>query len=337
MKALNKERVSAVLDRLAAEAEVRVPLSQGGTSAYGVWGPSVKGNLALDLLNTILSPKEALLPQTERIYSFVTEGQQAGVQEVYTDPQKRVLFGVRACDRKALADLDLVFLTRGYEDASYKARRDNLTVIGLACRQPGPNCFCQSMGVDPMGGEGCDILLYDLGELYGWEAVTGRGQELTAALGDLLEERELARPDGRECPLKVDLTGLPEKLAGLFEHPVWEELAAPCMNCGICTYHCPSCYCFDIQVKSRGAEGYRFRCWDSCMYPEYTLMAGGHNPRGTKKERFRNRFLHKLEFFQERYGTSLCTGCGRCLVLCPNGISITRIIKVLQEVDAGVR
>jgi len=68
------------------------------------------------------------------------------------------------------------------------------------------------------------------------------------------------------------------------------------------------------------------------MFSEYTRMAGGHNPRPSKKERVRNRFLHKLQYFPERYEKVACVGCGRCLAKCPVNMDITRIIKELGEV-----
>jgi Fe-S oxidoreductase len=83
--------------------------------------------------------------------------------------------------------------------------------------------------------------------------------------------------------------------------------------------------------SNRGNEGYRFRTWDSCTYTSYTLMAGFHNPRPTKKERLRNRFMHKLCFYEERYGSPMCCGCGRCIELCPVGIDISRVIEDAQE------
>jgi len=338
MKTLAKTKIEAVLNQLAEKAEVYVPLKQGAISSFGVWSAAVSGeNLALESLNTLMSPKSVVLPQTEKMYTFSTSGQQAEVKEVCADSGERVIFGARACDTKSLNVLDEVFLTRGYEDAFYKARREKLTVIGRACAQPGPHCFCSSMGVDPLEPAGADVILYDAGEEFGWEPVTERGQALTNQLNEFLGDRELPKPSAAEFRTRVDIEGLPEKLNRMFAHPVWEELAAKCMNCGICTYLCPGCYCFDIQVKTRGQEGYRFRCWDSCMYPEYTQMAGGHNPRQSKHERFRNRFLHKLEFIHERYGTLGCTGCGRCVVMCPNGVNIVSIINRLREVDVDVR
>ena len=33
---------------------------------------------------------------------------------------------------------------------------------------------------------------------------------------------------------------------GLFNLlPLWEETAHRCLNCGVCTFLCPTCYCFD--------------------------------------------------------------------------------------------
>jgi ferredoxin len=230
-----------------------------------------------------------------------------------------------------------VFLTRDYADAHYQARRERLIVIGMTCARPGRFCFCSSMGVDPMGAEAADVVLYQASDGYDWEPVTDTGRSLTGLLEDLLSAAgDVVREPAVGCQLQVRVDGLSEKLSGLFTDQAWDDLSSRCINCGICTYVCPSCHCFDIQVKNRGQEGSRFRCWDSCMYPEYNLMAGGHNTRASKRDRFRNRFLHKLEFFRERYGTFSCSGCGRCLVMCPNGISIVSVINRFGEVDPDV-
>jgi ferredoxin len=63
------------------------------------------------------------------------------------------------------------------------------------------------------------------------------------------------------------------------------------------------------------------------MFSDYSRMAGGHNPRPTKKERLRNRYLHKLAYFDERYGKTLCVGCGRCISKCPASLDITEVIE----------
>ena len=83
--------------------------------------------------------------------------------------------------------------------------------------------------------------------------------------------------------------------------PFWENTAFACINCGTCTYACPTCWCFDIQDETYGAQGVRMRNWDSCMAPLFTLHASGHNPRSTALERTRQRFMHKLKYFTDKY------------------------------------
>ena len=124
-----------------------------------------------------------------------------------------------------------------------------------------------------------------------------------------------------------DVSKLPETLKTMFDHPIWDEYAFKCLNCGTCSYICPTCHCFDINNKMRGTTGLKLRTWDSCMFGEYTLMAGGHQPRPGKKERVRNRFLHKLQYFNEKHDMSLCVGCGRCIAKCPVNMDITKFIR----------
>jgi ferredoxin len=129
------------------------------------------------------------------------------------------------------------------------------------------------------------------------------------------------------------MAGVAEKLSAMFEHPLWDELHLPCLGCGTCTFACPTCYCFEMGPELRGTMGTEMRYWDSCMFSEYTRMAGGHNPRPTLKERLRNRYLHKLSFFAERYGQGLCVGCGRCIEKCPVGLDISKVIEMIGEAE----
>lgn len=310
MKILSKARLDSALNTLSETSEVFVPMQRGVQSGYYTWKSFENGKdeLMLDALNVYQSPKSVVLPQTERMYSIKQEGLEVSIDKTYEDSHPTLIFGVRGCDIKGILAMDDVFLTRGYEDSFYKARRSNNTIIANACYEPGINCFCSSMEVNPIDPAGADVVIRDTGEGYVWEARSEKGETVTALLADLLEEKDAVIPEAQPFKQKVDYTGVAEKLKDMFEHPLWNKLSEPCVNCGMCTYVCPSCYCFDIQVKMWGELGYRFRCWDSCMYEEYSREAGGGNPRIDGKDRFRNRFLHKLEFFKERYNTTLCTG-----------------------------
>ena len=335
MKVLSKAKLETALNKLSDQNEVFVPMQKGQQSGYFTWKSFQAGQdeLMLEALNVYQPPKNVVLPQTEKMYSIKSQGMEINIDETFEDAYPTIIFGARSCDVKGITAMDEVFLTRGYEDSFYKARRSANTIIANACYEPGANCFCSAMEVDSLNPVGADVILRDTGDSYVWEVKSAKGEAVTAVIADLLEEKAATLPEGKPFTQKVDYSGVAAKLKGMFDNPIWDKLSQPCVNCGMCTYVCPSCYCFDIQVKMWGDHGYRFRAWDSCMFEEYSREAGGGNPRGASKERFRQRFLHKLEFFQERYGTPLCTGCGRCTIVCPTGINIVKIIDAVKEAE----
>ena len=118
----------------------------------------------------------------------------------------------------------------------------------------------------------------------------------------------------------------------LHSAPFWDDLAFTCINCGTCTFVCPTCWCFDIQDEAKGKSAARFRNWDTCMSPLFTMHGSGHNPRGEKTQRVRQRFMHKLKYFVDKYeqGT-MCVGCGRCVEKCPVNIDIRLICNKMNS------
>jgi ferredoxin len=289
---------------------------------------------------TGISPKALLFPQTETLYTYSQLGEDLTISEV-TNETNQVLFGVRSCDVYSIDRLDEVFLTRDYIDTLYYERRLHTLIVALGCTEAGRSCFCTSFGINPAHAPGADIQLTEIDDGFFVEALTNAGKEavrtwapfLTVASlmeADLPESSRPTVPE-LELSLVIDTNNITEALEGMFESLYWNDLSLKCLNCGICAFVCPSCHCFDMGQSNRGNEGYRFRTWDSCTYTNYTLMAGFHNPRPTKKERLRNRFMHKLSFYEKRYGSPMCCGCGRCIELCPVGIDISRVIQDAQE------
>ena len=120
-----------------------------------------------------------------------------------------------------------------------------------------------------------------------------------------------------------------EQLLSLFNDERWAELSEACIACGTCTYVCPTCQCYDIREFDTGHGVKRFRCWDSCMYADFTKEAAG-NPRSNQMQRFRQRFMHKLVYFPANNdGEYGCVGCGRCVKKCPIHMNIVKVIKAL--------
>lgn len=334
MYVLNKNDLESFLSRLSQDSRVFVPADDHGLTQYVPYERVQAGQAAMVLdQNTTVPPKALYLPQTEAIYAYKTQGRNLAIAEVPQDDQPQVIFPMRHCDVQGIVCLDKVFLDERYVDGQYAHKRQQTTVFALRCNTPKATCFCTSMGVDPQKADAAaaDVEVYDLGEAFALEPLTDKGQLALAKAGELLKDQPVQLPPVPERSLQLSTEGLPQKLAGMFDDPIWNDFMFKCLGCGTCTYICPTCHCFDINNKQRGEVGLKLRTWDSCMYPEYTLMAGGHNPRPGKKERVRNRFLHKLQYFNEKHDMFLCVGCGRCLKKCPMNIDITKFIRQVMK------
>ena len=122
-----------------------------------------------------------------------------------------------------------------------------------------------------------------------------------------------------------------EEYMDRFNSPVWEKLYKPCLACGTCTFVCPTCQCYDIKDYDTGHGVKRYRCWDSCMYSDFTMMAHGNN-RTSQMQRFRQRFMHKLVYYPlNNDGMFSCVGCGRCVEKCPESLNIVKVIKAFEK------
>jgi sulfhydrogenase subunit beta (sulfur reductase) len=337
MKAIAK---TALPDLFAAlQGRVYVPVRDGKGFSFGLWEGQPWPD---DYQNAIVPPKHILFPQTEDLYTFRMEGEDMAIDPVAVPEETSFIFGLRPCDCRAIELLDLVFREGPFVDAAYNKRRENTLLMVLGCKEGVPTCFCTSFGLEPAFAPGADWNMWDLGEVLVVEPGTDKGKELLDSLGLFREatdeeksQVEKLREEAKgTITLHAPTEGITELLQANFDHPLWDEISRKCLECGACTYLCPTCHCYDMQSSSVLGQGRRFRCWDSCMYCNYTLMAGGHNPRPSKRERVRNRFLHKLQYFPENQGEFGCVGCGRCLINCPVCMDITRFMAQAKEVMA---
>ncbi len=330
---LNKEKWPEFVGKLAGK-NILAPQADGDAMRFAA---VAEGDApALDYNNTRVPPKGALFPQTETMLKFQAKGEQ--VEEPLPD-RETVVLGLRPCDARAMTIVEKLFKW-DIDDPYFVRRRELTTLVGLACSEPGMNCFCPSVGGGPASTEGLDLLLTDLGDSYLVEAVTEKGKTLLSETRDLMEEagedalkekEKLVAEAEQKIKRSVDTEGVPEGLPGLWEDPLWQKVAASCLGCGTCTYLCPTCHCFDIQDELEGFDGRRMRTWDSCMFDEYTMHTSGHNPRPTRRERTRNRISHKYSYYVDKFDVIACVGCGRCSNLCPVNIDIIETIRQVKE------
>ena len=338
MYKIAKDNLTALFQLMAAEREIYAPVNNGGQVNFAAWTEGAE--VDLDTLKSVKSPKDAFFPQSENLYTCYRDGKKITIQPEELQNQNFVVFGMKACDVKGVEVLDKVFLSEPV-DTFYAARRAHGTIVALACHEPEETCFCKVFGVD-CAEPVADVATWMVeGELY-WKALTEKGEALTKAVASLLTETDEAKVEAEKTAIRAIVEKLPysnlslegwngDALTEKFDSPVWEELYKPCLACGTCTFVCPTCQCYDIKDYDTGHGVQRYRCWDSCMYSDFTMMAHGNN-RTSQMQRFRQRFMHKLVYFPANNdGMYSCVGCGRCVEKCPASLNIVKVIKAFEK------
>ncbi|MBQ7324302.1 MAG: 4Fe-4S dicluster domain-containing protein [Clostridia bacterium] len=335
MKKIALSKLNDFFAAIAAEEKLYLPVDGEKGADYKLWSEGVTYSRAL---NTNRSAKDFFFPQTENIVDFKREGKTIEVIDTRTETEDFVVFGVRACDARSFSILDKVFLADPV-DSFYAARRAHGTIVTVACTRPGETCFCGAFGIDMTAPEG-DVSTWIAEDALWLTANTEKGEALLAKVAALTEEGDTTAVDAqkaavKEIAKKLPLQNLPTDafkgnvLLEKFNSAKWPELSKACLGCGTCTFVCPTCQCYDIFDFDTGHGVKRARCWDSCMYSDFTKMAHG-NSRNSQVERFRQRFMHKLVYFPMNNGGEFgCVGCGRCLSKCPINMNIVKVMKSL--------
>jgi ferredoxin len=311
-------------------------------SQHLVVGPRKKGDgfvfasvkdpseLALGYDTTILPPKKYFLPPGEALFRFDLSTR--AVTTETREEEKRVLFGLHACDIRSLQLLDLVF-DGAFKDSEYLRRRASTIIIGYNC-EPHESCFCSALGTGEIKS-GFDLFFTDRGEDYLVQIGTGRGDQLLRRFSRFREvgaedlELFISRNDLKES-VSCRKPGRPfsDFLYLADRQDVWRELGRKCFSCASCSAVCPTCYCFSVsdEVSLNLKEGVRERSWDSCLSRDFAAVTG-HNFRQSAAARLRFRFYHKLSYCLEQYGSAFCVGCGRCVRSCLAGIHLPGLIE----------
>jgi len=336
----NKEDWTKGLYGLMNKYRIFVPIKENYYHIFQILDKNISPDFSFS--NTSLSPKSIIYPQSERMFEFTLEGEASNIiKEARKDFLPQAIIGIRPCDAHAFQIVKVNFDNPEYRDPWWTKRYENTTFIGFGCNRPRSTCFCTQVGGGPFDEKGLDAIIYDLGDRFLIRIITDKGKDFVDSIdgGKEAGEKEIKEAEAikdkaeKQIKARLEIDALSKKpILTIFDAPIWDKISFPCINCGICTYLCPTCWCFDIQDEVYKKRGDRIRNWDSCMFPIFTLHGSGHNPRAEKFRRVRQRFMHKLRYYVEKYGDGVqCSGCGRCVRYCPTNMDIREICNIMAK------
>lgn len=334
-KVIAKSNLRSWLASLVANYEVVAPSArEAGPSGWK--DINSHGDINIGAGQMLMAAKEFLLPAQDVLFRYNTKKGEEKLEPPQLDGKPKLMIGLTLCDVRAISVLDSVYLDGRFRDPYYAARRDNLALMATVCDDPRWSCFCTTVGDLNEWAKGVDALITDLGDKIYVAPVTETGEKLVQ--GEFFSD-PTAEETAKKSEVWANLLALPKRSFAdkdvskivEWDDPIWEEMAKKCVGCGVCSYMCPSCSCFDIQDETTGSVVERFRCRDTCQFTDFTLMGAGHNPRPEKKMRVRQRVMHKFKYQMEQFQMIGCTGCGRCVESCPVNIDLREVLSRIVE------
>lgn len=336
-KVLSKDDYGALVDGLIKDCHFIGPKKKD-KAVHDFVPINNMDELDTEYVRTTIPPaKKILFPPNETLVKYEV-GEKVNIQPV-TETQETVLFGINAWDINGMNFLDKLFST-DFIDENYWEKRNKLTVIGIDTL-PAEKNFALSMGAEYVK-EGFDLFISDLGDRYFVRVATPKGSEL---LEKYTDASEAVQQDFKDFDNYLDdyrskfnndvqIKSFYDNFELVYDREeFWNKIAKDCFSCGSCNLACPTCFCFNVQddIALNLKDGSKTREWDSCMMPEYGLVAGDHNFRPSKENRLKQRYRCKLKTFYDKYGQYACVGCGRCIEVCLVKIDIAEDVNSVKK------
>ncbi len=268
---------------------------------------------------TVIPPKKYLFPAREDVFRF-----EKG--EILPPKNKDfVVFGINKRDGEGLFYLDKIY-SSPVPDPHYLERRKHMKLVVID-------------SLAPSGNLNCDLYLQITGpDNYTAFTFSEFGESLVAGNRLFGHSANAGEISVRHLPDDVIYhPRLAEIIENSRDHKVWDKLSEICFNCGICSYTCPLCYCYQDSDRvdlsgnvEADVKGGRERRWDSCMLPDFAAVSF-KDFRPTHKERIYNWYHHKFVRMPREYGFVGCIDCGRCITYCPARINYRKVLKGLID------
>lgn len=341
-----------LVDRLRRDYEVIAPFAgRDRDSFFDTVTDANRHELRLHLPNPYYPPKRYVLPHIQKLFTLRTGA--APAVEPHEEVPRRALFGIRSCDVAGIFHQDRFYLGNTFQDNYYKAFRENLFIVNMVCSDPAvdvdQDCFCVCADTGPAARDHFDLQLMDLHNERG-EYLAVAGTPAGAALFSepyfqpatpehVARRRTVLAAVRKAFKLATSWYSAATRFLtkGGISDATWKKVGDRCLECGGCSYVCPTCTCFTVSDRKTGPQTHdRVRMWDACALSGFTRMAGGHNPRQAVNDRRNRRFFRKLgHYFIQRELAPSCVGCGRCVSVCHGDIGMPNVVEILRRETVG--
>jgi ferredoxin len=337
-----------IIDYLRRDYRVVAPFEGRGRDSYFDEVTDMNRDaVAIHVANPYYPPKRYVLPHIQRILT-ISAGQNPAI-EPCAQTEKVAVFGIRSCDVEGIFHLDRFYLGNTYRDSYYEQLRNNLFIVNVACtdieRDIDEHCFCVCADAGPAAKAHFDLQFLDLHDESGdFLAVAGTpaGEELLAqpffrkaTMEHVARRRSILNEVRKHFRISTSWYSAATRFIthGEIQDSTWKKIGDRCLECGGCSYVCPTCTCFTVADRPTGPDTFeRVRVWDACALSGFTRMAGGHNPRKAVHDRRNRRFFRKLShYFIQREFTMACVGCGRCVRVCHGDIGMPEVVEILRR------
>lgn len=287
-------------------------------------------------------PKVFFLPDFETLFNNSSD---SGTQIPRLSNNKKILFGVCPQDIKAITSMDRLMgchseraqraeesllktnkaiprqaRNDNYQDFYYQRRRRQFYIIGM-----GEFEFSDSI---------CDIFLEENGDVFDIYVKNKRSADDLLFYRGLFSKCKFSQERTRAefDPLFSNMDKLSRTIEKSYKSKIWDDLAEICLGCGICSYICPLCYCFEIsdsfELNNKSCSSCRNRRWNSCFAPDF-FEVSGYNFRSKARDRIFNWYHHKFVRMPAEINHVGCVDCGRCIKYCPAKINFKSVLNSL--------
>lgn len=329
-RSLSKQEWEKTLTQLLNHYHIYAPLAWGENQDY----ERIDEDSVADIIYNRPKPASPLktffLPVKENIIN--TE----------KSDKKRIILGIPSCDLSGANILDEIYLDDVFVDPAYKKNRDESILIGSDCHTLQEHCHCTTYGIRPYPEENHDLTLSLVEDTIFMHINSDKGEQLVREIGNITQlsepteneiqeildkrkavEEELNRRN-RDLP-NYNATG---DLINSSGDEIWKKYSETCVSCGACATICPTCTCF-LLLERPGFE--KVRHLDACQYPGFEKVAAGEDPLKELYKRFRNRYMCKYVWKPEKFESTACTGCGRCIEACIGNINKNELFMELYN------